>query len=94
MPVRIFTLKPVQPINAKARAAVAGAREPNRDIGLVAQIFQRPIVTVIVHEKEMIHTLFTVVFKEVREADFLVPLGAKQQNIVGPNLVGPVRNAF
>ena len=42
----------------------------------------------------MIHPLLAVVLKEVGEADFLVPLRAEQQNIVGPNLIGPVHNAL
>jgi hypothetical protein len=42
----------------------------------------------------MVHALLTVVIKEVGQADFLVTLGAEQQNIVGPNLIGPVHDAF
>ena len=94
MPMRILPLEPVQPIYPKPRAAIAGAREPQRHIGLIAQILGRAIVTVIVHEKEMINALLTLVIKEVGQPDFLVSLGAEQQNIVGPNLIGPVHNAF
>ena len=38
--------------------------------------------------------MFTVVLKKVREANLLVSLGAEQQNVIGPNLIGPVYNAF
>lgn len=78
MPMRIFPLKPIQPIHTKPRTLVTRPRVPQRYIRLLAQIVQRTIVAVIVHEKEMINALLAVVFEEIGKADLLVPLGAEQ----------------
>jgi hypothetical protein len=49
---------------------------------LFSQIVERSIRAVIVHEKEMADTHFTVIIKEIGQAYRLVPLGAEQQQIV------------
>jgi hypothetical protein len=42
----------------------------------------------------MIDALLAVVVEEIGEPDLLIPLGAEQQYIVGPDLIGPVLDAF
>lgn len=51
---------------------------PKGDIRLTAQILRRTIVTIIVHEKEMINALLAVVFKEIGKADFFIPQGTER----------------
>lgn len=65
MPVRKTRLQPVEPIHTEARALVAVARMPERNIGLVSQIFQRSVIAVVVHHQKMVNAHVTVILQKI-----------------------------
>jgi hypothetical protein len=90
--MRMFHLKPVQPVNAKARAFVSGAGMPDGHIRLTRQIIQRSICAVITDDNEMPHAHVPVIVQEIRQTHPFVALGAEHQNIVLTNSIRSIGN--
>ena len=93
MPVAIAALQMGQPIDTKVRRLVAGLGRPDRNVGLIGQIFTGAVVAVIVDEQEMIDAQIAVVLQEERQADPFVADGGQKQNRLWNDLRGAVHDS-
>ena len=80
--MRMFHLEPVKPIYAKARTFITFVGVPDRNIGLLHQIFQRAIAAVIIDNEEVINALVAIIFEKIRQPDLLVAHGGETENII------------
>ena len=62
----VFAKQVIEPVNAEERVLVAGARRPERAVGLRFDKGSRPILGVVVDKKKVIHSLRAIIFEEIR----------------------------
>mmetsp|Transcript_3030 Transcript_3030/g.10258 ORF Transcript_3030/g.10258 Transcript_3030/m.10258 type:complete len:265 (-) Transcript_3030:53-847(-) len=92
MPMPVFRLQPVEPVNAEPRALVTRLGGPQRHILLLRQIIRTAIGAVIIHDQEMRNPQIAIVTQEIGQANMLIPHGRKEQHVTGANTVGAVDN--
>ena len=85
MAVAIFALQRGDPVHPEARVLVAAMGGPERDIGLLLQVFARPVIRPVIDDEEVVHPQIAVIAQEIGQADAFVPQGGEEEDAVAPD---------
>lgn len=90
MPRRVFPLEPIEPIHAEARTLVACCRGPERNVGLLFEIFTAAVIAVVVDDQEVIDAELAIILEKIGKPHKFVAQGGKDKDVGWRNIGGAI----